>query len=378
MTTLKIVQRVPSQMSVPLPTPLSDIDLATLPPSERSNGHARYLRQATFPPIGPDGQRRLAAANVLLVGCGALGSAVANLLVRAGIGRLVIADRDYVELHNLQRQSLFDEDDVARHLPKAEAAAAKLRRINADVTVEAAVVDVNAANVADLVEHVDFLVDGTDNFETRYLINDVAVKFDLPWVYGGVITTYGMTMTIRPGVTPCLRCVFAEPPEPGGAPTCDTAGVLGPAVSLVASIQAAEVLKLAIGDFDALNRDLLAVDVWRLAFDRIPLDAPSPDCPTCGHRQFTFLDRPALTQATVLCGHDAVQVRVHPGVSLDLDALARRLRPAGDVLANPFLVRFRDATAGHELTVFADGRAIIKGTGDEAEARSIYARYVGV
>jgi adenylyltransferase/sulfurtransferase len=378
MVALTVVHRVPAKLSVSLSTPLNQFDLNTNPVLDRSNGHARYLRQATYPPIGPEGQRHLAAASVLLVGCGALGSAVANLLVRAGIGRLVIADRDYVELHNLQRQSLFDEDDVARHLPKAEAAVAKLRRINTDVSVESAVVDVNASNVEGLLENVQVIVDGTDNFETRYLINDVAVKFDRPWVYGGVIATYGITMTIRPGLSPCLRCVFAEPPEPGGTLTCDTAGVLGPAVSLVASVQAAETMKLAIGDHDALNRDLLAVDVWRLTFDRIPLDAPAPDCPTCGRRDFSFLDRPPLTQTTVLCGHDAVQVRVDPGVKLDLDALASRLRSAGEVLANPYLVRFRDPTAGHELTIFADGRAIIKGTGDETDARAIYARYIGL
>lgn len=338
----------------------------------------RYARQIVSPLIGLEGQRRLGRAHVLLVGCGALGSAVANLLVRAGVGHLRIVDRDYVELHNLQRQMLFDEADVIGRVPKAAAAAAKLAAVNPDVQTEPIVADVNATNLERLAEGVDVLVDGTDNFETRYLINDVTVKRGLSWVYGGVIGAYGMTMTIRPGITPCLRCVFPEPPEAASAPTCDTAGVLGPAVGLVSSLQAVEALKLAVGDLDALNRDLLAVDAWRLTFDRIPLAAPAPDCPTCGRHDFAFLDRATPSQTTVLCGHDAVQVLVHPPAKLDLALLAERLRASGDVTANRYLLRFRDAAAGRELTVFPDGRAIVQGTTDPTEARALYARYLGL
>ncbi len=339
----------------------------------------RYARQALLAPVGHDGQRRISRTRVLLVGCGALGSGVADLLVRAGIGHLTIADRDYVELTNLQRQSLFDEADVENHLPKAEAAAARLRRINGEVVVTPVVADVNAGNVEALVASADLIVDGTDNFETRYLVNDAAVKLGRPWVYGGVIGSYGMTMTIRPGATACLRCVFPEPPAAGSAPTCDTAGVLGPAVALVAALEAAEALKLAVGADASLNPDLLAVDAWQCAFDRIPRPARRDDCPTCVRREFVFLDQRAPSQTTVLCGHDAVQVLVHPPVALDLAALAARLCVVGEVNSNRFLLRFREgADLPRELTVFPDGRAIVKGTTDPTEARVLYARYVGL
>jgi adenylyltransferase/sulfurtransferase len=343
-----------------------------------ADSSGRYVRQTIFPAIGRDGQRRLARTHVLLVGCGALGSAVADLLVRAGVGRLTIADRDYVELNNLQRQSLYNEADVANHVPKAAAAAERLSQVNSAVEVVPVVADVDATSVEKLLESADILVDGTDNFETRYLLNDAAVKLRRPWVYGGVIASYGMTMTIRPGETPCLRCVFPDPPDAGSAPTCDTAGVIGPAVHLVASLQATEALKLAVGDLDSVNRELIAVDLWRLSFDRIPLGVPTPDCPACQRRDFAFLDRATPSRTTVLCGHDAVQVRVHPPVKLDLATLGERLTAAGEVMSNQYLLRFRDATSPYELTVFPDGRAIVKGTSDPVEARVLYARYVGL
>lgn len=354
------------------PAPPIDLASSTVPTAD-----GRYARQALFAQIGGEGQRALGRTAVVLVGCGALGSAVAGLLVRAGIGRLTIIDRDYVELSNLQRQSLFDEDDVAAHLPKAATAAEKLRRANSAVEVIPVVADANAANIEGLAEGADFLVDGLDNFATRYLLNDVAVKHGLPWVYGGVIASYGMTMTVRPGLTPCLRCVFPEPPAPGSAPTCDTAGVIGPAVDLIAAIQSAEVLKLAVGDRASLNTSLLSIDVWRLAFDRIPLGGPVKDCPACGQRAFAFLDRTSADQTTSLCGHDAVQVLAPSPVRLDLPALADRLSPLGSVTSNRFLIRFVPADRPVQVTVFPDGRAIIKGTTEGAEARSLYARYVG-
>ncbi len=336
----------------------------------------RYARQTIYPEIGPDGQRRLLGARVCLVGVGALGTHIADTLARAGVGFLRIVDRDVPELNNLQRQILFDEADVASGDPKAVLAARRLAAINREVTVEPLVLDVNATNVESLIRDVDFVVDGSDNFELRYLLNDACVKLGKPWVYGGVIGSYGMTMTIRPGETPCLRCLFPDPPPPGDAPTCDTAGVLGPAVAVVAAIEAAEAMKLALGAQDALNPDLLSIDVWSLSFDRIRLGEPRPDCPACGQREFAFLDRAAPSQTTQLCGRDAVQVLVHPPARLSLPALAERLRAVGPVAFNAYLLRFQ--AGPHEVTVFPDGRALIKGTTDPAEARSIYARYIGM
>jgi adenylyltransferase/sulfurtransferase len=341
------------------------------------NSGDRYVRQELFRPISRSGQDQLKQSHVALIGCGALGSAIADLLVRAGIGSLTIVDRDYVELHNLQRQSLFTEADVTAHTPKAEAAAQTLAKINSDVRVIPVIADLNGSNAESLLRDASIIVDGTDNFETRYLLNDLAVKSSKPWVYGGVIASYGTTMTIRPGITPCLRCIFPDQPDPGSAPTCDTAGVIGPAVHAIAAIEAAEVMKLAVGDFEALNIGLLTMDLWQLKFDQVALGSPRPDCPTCSRRQFEFLNRARPSQATVLCGHDAIQVLPEPGVILDLQELARRLRPVGEVMVSRFLLRFDDASGGRQLTVFPDGRAIIKGTTDETEARSLYARFVG-
>jgi adenylyltransferase/sulfurtransferase len=324
-----------------------------------------------------DARRRASQAHAALIGAGALGSTIADLLVRAGIGTLTLIDRDYVELHNLQRQALYTESDVENHVPKAMAAAERLASINSTVEIRPVVADVNSLSIEQLTADADFLVDGTDNFETRYLINDLAVKTGRPWVYGGVIATYGMTMTIIPGETACLRCVFPDAPDAGSAPTCDTAGVFGPAVHVVSSLEASEAIKLALGRTDAVNRSLISLDVWSMELQRIPVGGPRPECPTCQGRQFDFLDRQALNLETTLCGHDAVQVMIQPPVQLDLASLAKRLEPAGEVMANRFLVRFTDAVTGHELTIFPDGRAIVKGTTEPREARAIYDRYVG-
>lgn len=341
---------------------------------------ARYARQMIYPAIGESGQRALAASRVLLVGCGALGTHLADTLVRAGVGYLRVVDRDFVELHNLQRQVLFDEDDQARGIPKAIAAAEKLRRINSTVTIEPIVDDANAGNIAALCDGVDLILDGTDNFETRYLLNDAALRAGLPWVYGGVLAAYGMTMTILPGETACLRCLFPDPPPPGEAPTCETAGVLGPAVAMIAAFQAAEALKVLVGARDAVNRDLLAVDVWRLTVDRLPATRQA-DCPTCGDgvRHYPFLEHAASSRTVTLCGRNAVQVNVNPAPRLTLASLAERLRPVGVVTHNAHLLRFRPTDyAAHELVIFPNGRAIIHGTDEPSVARSIYARYVGM
>jgi adenylyltransferase/sulfurtransferase len=336
----------------------------------------RYSRQTRFAPVGEAGQRKLMAARVTICGCGALGTVLANHLVRAGVGFVRVVDRDFIETHNLQRQTLFDESDVAANLPKAEAAARKLRAINSTVTIDAIVADIDHENVLGLMSDVDLVLDGTDNFETRYLINDAAVKLGKPWVFGGVIGAEGQTMTIVPGETPCLRCVIEEGPPPGTGPTCETAGVLGPAVAVIASFQAVEAIKLLSGARDALNRDLVLIDLWDWTFRSLKVDALSEvDCPCCKRRRFDWLDGRLGSHTTSLCGRDAVQVVARRPSPLDLADLAARLAPFGDVQHNRFLLKF--AAEGHEFTVFPDGRAIIKGTSDIAKARTLHARFIG-
>jgi molybdopterin/thiamine biosynthesis adenylyltransferase len=358
----------------------SDLLAAPVAPNANHSERAtadRYARQERFAPVGKAGQNRLSTCTAVIFGTGALGGVSANLLARAGIGKLRMVDRDYVELSNLQRQSLFDERDVAEQMPKAVAAASKLREANSSIAIEPVVADATPANIERLIEGADVLVDGLDNFETRYLVNDAAVKFGIPWVYGGVIGSYGMTMTIRPGITPCLRCIFPNPPDPGSAPTCETAGVIGPAVDVVGAFQATEVLKLAIGDDAALSRSLLSIDLWANSSERIPFGAPRDGCPTCQQRDFTFLSSQVRGQSLALCGRDAIQVSVSPAPKLNLEELRDRLAPLGTVQSNRFLLRFNPASLPLELTIFPDGRAIVHGTTDSAAARSAYARFVG-
>jgi adenylyltransferase/sulfurtransferase len=337
----------------------------------------RYIRQTIFAPIGKSGQERIGGGSVAIVGCGALGSAVADQIARAGVGRIRLIDRDFVEIHNLQRQSLYTEADVADRTPKALAAAQRLGTVNSSIEIEPVIDDLDASNIDRLLGDVDLIIDGTDNFDTRYLLNDFAVSRNIPWIYGGVIGGYGMTMTIRPGITACLRCVFPEPPPAGTAPTCDTAGVIGPAVHAVASFEVAEALKYLVGAHEHLNNGLLSFDLWNLSNDRIPTGAPRPDCPCCGQQQFSFLNKPSDERETVLCGQDSVQVRLRNPITLDLETLSRRLSNTGDVKLNKFLLRFTDIATGRELTVFPDGRAIVRGTTDGDEARRLYDVYVG-
>ena len=335
----------------------------------------RYSRQTLFGPIGKDGQERLGDSSVAIIGCGALGTVLANNLCRAGIGRLVIADRDYIELNNLQRQILFDEDDIARRLPKAIAAAEKLHRVNSTTKIEALVEDINVDGIESLVQNVDLVLDATDNFETRYLLNDVCVKYARPWIYSGVIASYGVTMNIVPGDTPCLRCIFPEMPLPGTTPTCDTAGVLNGIVGAIAGVAATEALKLLLQS-DKVSRAMFWMDVWENTSERIELPR-QPDCPTCGLHQYEFLDSLNGTSSASLCGRNAVQVRGgKKGDRIKLPDLAERLRPVGQVSFNEFLLRF--IVDGYELTIFPDARAIIKGTDDEQVAKSVYARYIGM
>lgn len=340
----------------------------------------RYSRQMLFAPIGPEGQRRLAAGRVLLVGCGALGTVLASTLVRAGVGFLRICDRDEIELNNLQRQVLFDEEDIARGLPKAVAAAEKLRRANSAVEVEPVVAHVGGDNIERLAADCDLLLDGTDNFETRYLINDLAVQTGKPWVYGAVIGASGLVMPVVPGETACLRCVFESAPPPEMSPTCDTAGVIAPAVNVVASWQCVEAFKLLMGRLDTLSRGLTSIDLWssrvmRLQVDPVRGDSP---CPCCGARRFDYLAGGMLSSTSTLCGRNAVQIAPPPGAAkIDFAAIADKLARAatGPVSRSRFLVRAD--IDGYTLTVFPDGRAIIKGTKLPDEARTVYARYIG-
>ncbi len=347
--------------------------------SEDKTRLARYVRQTLYPGIGVEGQRKLLAARVLVVGCGALGTGLANTLARAGVGHLTIIDRDFIELNNLQRQTLFDEEDLKRNLPKAVAAANKLRQINSEITVEALVEDFNYDNVERLVRQADVVVDGTDNFETRYLLNDVCVKLGKPWVYSGVIAAYGVTSTIIPGETPCLRCLFPDPPPPGTTPTCDTAGIVGSIVGVISSMAAGEAIKLITGT-GKLNRGLFSIDLWQNSFDRLPIESPLPGCPCCQEHNFEFLDSEGErgSHAASLCGRNAVQVSVRPTPEILLSELAERIESAGasNLSHNEYMLKF--SLDSYDFTVFPDARAIIKGTEDENVAKTLYARYIGV
>jgi adenylyltransferase/sulfurtransferase len=334
----------------------------------------RYSRQILFSGVGPDGQERLGRASAVLVGCGALGSVQAELLCRAGLGRLRLIDRDFVEPSNLARQLLFTEEDAAQALPKAVAAARHLERRNSTVALDPVVADLTHANAEDLLGGFDLLLDGTDNFEARFLVNDFSVKTGTPWIYGACVGSYGVSLTIRPGQTPCLRCLMASPPPPGTTPTCDTAGVIGPIVVAVAGRQVAEALKLLCGRAEALRGGMVAIDMWTGTQQRVEIPR-DPACATCAGRRFEYLEGSHRSAGTRLCGRNAVQVSAASPGECDLEALAARLRGIGTVLANRFLVR---ADLGRQrLTVFRDGRAIVEGTEDLAVARTIYARYLG-
>lgn len=357
---------------------------------------ARYQRQMLLAGIGEDGQRRLLAATVMVVGCGALGCVLADLLARAGVGHLVIADRDFIELSNLQRQVLFDERDVADAIPKAEAARRRLASINSGLRVTAIVDDINYSNIERYARGVDLFVDGLDNIETRYLVNDLAVKSGRPYVYGAAVGTTGMTTAILPHTlegdaaweqpqnfaTPCFRCLFEEAPPPGSSATCDTVGVIGPAVGVIANFQAAEALKILTGSFDRVSRTLLTLDLWQNEIMQLKVDSAYAKgaCPCCKQRQFDYLAGRAGSSAATLCGRNAVQLRHHQQPDgADLVALAERLCKHGKVTSNEFMLRteITDNAQHFELTLFNDGRAIVKGTSDASVARSVYAKYVG-
>jgi molybdopterin-synthase adenylyltransferase len=337
---------------------------------------SRYSRQELFAGIGREGQARLGTTRVVVVGCGALGSVASEMMVRAGVRSLTVVDRDFVEESNLQRQSLFDEADVALGLPKAAAAETHLRALNADVEVRGVVTDLVSDNADALLASADLVLDGTDNFETRFLLNDVCVRAGIPWVYGACVGSYGLALLVRPKVSPCLRCLLEERPAPGSGPTCDTAGVVAPIVHVIAGIQVGEALKLLAGRVDSLLPGLVTVDLWTGQFDVLDLRGRAPWCPACTVGQFDYAVAGPAGGSAVLCGRDAVQVRPGRDAHVDLGALAERLGASAQVRAvNEHLVRFVVPEA--ELVVFRDGRAIVKNVRDTAQARSLYAKYVG-
>jgi len=326
-----------------------------------------------FAGMGPEGQQRLLAASAVLVGCGAIGAAVANLLVRAGVGRLRILDRDFVEPSNLQRQILFDEADAREALPKAVAAERKLRALNSEIAIEGVVADLNPGNIGELLSGFPLILDGTDNFETRFLMNDFAVQSGIPWIYAAAVASYGLSFVVRPGQTACLACLLESEGALGLEETCDTVGVLGPIVNLVGSLEAGEALKLLSAAASNLHGRLISCDVWSGHFQSVQPER-NPKCRACGLREFSYLEGQAQPHIT-MCGRDSVQIHER-GRTLDLPALEQRLSSTiPGVRQNGFLLRFR--IAPYEMTVFCDGRAILKGTKDPAVARSLYAKYIG-
>ena len=348
-----------------------------MPPRTPSdNGPSRYLKQMRVAAIGKVGQDAIGNASALLVGVGALGTLIADQLVRAGVGRVRLADRDLVERTNLQRQTLYTEADAEAAAPKAIAAADRLRLANSEVAIEPFVEDVTPANIERLADGCDLLVDGTDNLETRYLLNDLAWASDRPWVYGGCVGTLGQAAAFVPGRTPCWRCLFPEPPPPDAMPTCDTAGVLGPSVHLVASIESALALRLIVDGRDAVEPAMTIADPWEGVFRRIELARPVADCPCCKRGERDWLRGERAAVAVTLCGRNAVQIAAVS--AFDLDATAERLRTEGEIEAGRFLVRWRPAERpGWTVTLFRDGRTIVEGTEDIAAARSLHAKFIG-
>lgn len=336
----------------------------------------RYSRQILFGEIGKSGQEKLLNSRVLIIGCGALGCSHAETLARAGVGFLRIVDRDFVEFSNLQRQTLFSETDAKEKLPKAIAAKNRLTEINSEIKVEAIVADVNYSNIENLIKDCDLILDGTDNFQTRYLINDACVKLHKTWIYGAAVSSYGATMTIIPNETPCLRCIFEDMPDAGSSPTCDTAGVIQPIISTISAVQTTEALKILAGKTENLHKALMQFDVWQNDWRKIKLGKPNADCKACGQRNFEFLETETQEFSAVLCGRNAVQISPPNPANLDLQNLSKKLEKLGEVKQNEYLLRL---TVGeYELTIFRDSRAIVRGTDDVSTARSLYAKFVGV
>ena len=339
-------------------------------------GSLRYSRQEIFTPIGREGQARLRAARVAVVGCGALGSQLAETMARAGVGFIRLIDRDIVEESNLQRQSLFTEADAGALRPKALAAKARLETVNSDVVIDARVEDLTWDNARPMLEGLDLFLDGTDNFDTRYVLNDLSIETEVPWIYGACVGSYGLVLPVLRGTrkTPCLRCVMGDAPPAGSSPTCDTAGVIAPIVQVIAGLQGAEALKILTGHPEAVSVALVSIDVWSSHFDRIDLSHTAPSCDACVSG--VFITRVHSAGEAFLCGRDAVQIRPpEKGMALDIDDFAVTWRALGDLTLSEHVVRLREANS--EMLLFRDGRALVKGTTDLGRARSIYSRLIG-
>jgi molybdopterin/thiamine biosynthesis adenylyltransferase len=339
----------------------------------------RYSRQLLFGPIGEQGQIKLTAARVAIVGMGALGTVLANHMARAGVGFLRLIDRDFVEMSNLQRQMLYDEADADGSEPKAMAAARRLHQANSQITIEPIVSDLNAINAEALLSDVELILDGTDNFSVRFLINDVSVKYGIPWIYGGAVSSRGVSLTIIPGVTPCLRCLFGQPPAQGTTETCDTAGVIGPIIHTVASHQSTEALKLLVGAHEHLNRKMVHWDLWYNQHAAVDVSkARKSDCPACAQKRYEYLEQD-LAEDTIqtLCGRNSVQIQPLRTASFNLQEWAEKWRPLGSIELNPFLLKFH-VSESLTLVLFPDGRIIVQGTDDPVQAKSLYSRYIGM
>lgn len=338
----------------------------------------RYSRQVLFEGIGKEGQQQLLQSRVVVIGCGALGAMQLEMLARAGVGHLRAIDRDFVEMTNLHRQIMFSEADAQQHLPKAVAAQNRIKQINNEIEVEAIVADVNYTNIEKFIADADLVLDGTDNFETRFLINDACAKLEKPWIYGAAVAANGLTMVILPGKTACLRCVFENAPPPGSTPTCDTAGVVLPIIAIIAAWQIAEALKILTKQWHKLHGGLLQIDIWQGTHKKINLGGlrDRSECPCCQKGQYDFLAAKERSLITTMCGRNSIQIVPGNAARIDLAALAERLKAGSEVHLNKFLLRFK--VEDFELTVFADARSIIHGTKDERVARALYARYIGV
>lgn len=347
--------------------------------SELDSYVSRFVRQERFAPLGANGGARLRASRALICGCGALGTMIAERLARAGVGTLRIVDRDWVEVSNLPRQTLFTEQDAELGRPKAIAAADALTTIDSRLRIEPFVADLTCDNIYELADGCDVLLDGTDNFETRFLLNDYSLSKNIPWVHGGCLGSSGQVMTIVPGVTACFRCLVRDLPPRDSMETCDSAGVLGPAIGVIACWQAAEAIKILSGNVDLVSQDLLVIDTWNTACRLISMASlkdSSRNCPACQQRQFPFLEGALRTETIVLCGKNAVQVRsASANISGDLSALASRLQHSGKVTSNGFFLRL--ILPDHVLTVFRDGRAVVEGTTDPVEAKNLLSKTLG-
>lgn len=333
----------------------------------------RYARQIALSEIGKSGQERLEASSVVIIGCGALGSVAADNLTRIGVGKIKMLDRDIVELENLGRQVLFNEDDVKERLPKAKAAQDHLRKINSEISIEGITEDVDQDNIEDIIDGFDLVLDDTDNMETRFLINDACVKKGIPWIYAGAVETQGMTMTVVPGITACLNCFIEETPPSGALPTCHQAGIINTTTNIIASIQTTEAVKLLIGK--GAGGYLTAFDIWKQEFKRIKIDRRQ-DCPTCSKKEFKFLEEGLKSWCRVFCGRNSVQINPKRNDELDLDKLSDKMKNLGKLTNHGLFLNFTDST--FDITLFKSGRAIIKGTTDESVAKSVYCRYIGI